>query len=199
MHFAALPDAASWRHVGARVGFETMFATTDATGVCLRGATAAVEDGEPWWVHYTITVDEGWRTTNADVWTRSRRGAAHVRIEGDGRGHWNVDGVTRPDLDGCLDVDLESSACTNTLPVHRLPFANDTTRDAPAVFVRAVDASVERLEQTYRRVVDGPTGDCDGSVHMFRYESPAFEFTARLTFDERGLVVDYPGIAERVF
>ena len=198
MYFGALPDAASWRHTGTRDGFETVFATTDATGVCLRGATAAIEEGEPWWVHYTIAADMSWRTTTADVWTRSRRGSAHVHIEGDGQGHWNVDGVSRPDLDGCLDVDLESSSCTNTLPVHRLAFANDTTYDAPAVWVRAMDASVERLEQTYRRFVDGNDAR-EQTAHVLHYESPALRFTARLTFDERGLVVDYPGIAGRVF
>jgi hypothetical protein len=32
----------------------------------------------------------------------------------------------------------------------------------------------------------------------FRFESPAFDFTADLTVDEDGLVIDYPGLFRRV-
>lgn len=39
----------------------------------------------------------------------------------DGQGRWTVDGEPAPQLDGLIDVDPEASACTNTLPVHRLP------------------------------------------------------------------------------
>ena len=48
-----------------------------------------------------------------------------------------------------------------------------------------------RLEQTYARVEDA------GPCQQYDYTAPAFEFQARLAFDESGLVLDYPGIAER--
>jgi hypothetical protein len=126
------------------------------------------------------------------VWSRSTRGAVHVRVESDGAGHWTVDGVRRRELDGCLDVDLESSASTNTLPVHRMQLRRGTAAEAPAAWVR-VDTSVERLEQSYRRMED------DGARQVYAYESPALGFAACLTFDEHGLIVAYPGIAMRVF
>jgi hypothetical protein len=62
---------------------------------------------------------------------------------------------------------------------------------APAAYVRALDLSVERLEQTYARVPD------DDGRQAYDYESPAFDFSCRLTYDESGLVLDYPGIAVR--
>jgi hypothetical protein len=191
--FRPLPLAASWRHEGARDGFETVFAEIEASGARLRGSTAAVEDGEPWFVRYEISVDGDWCTRRADVWTRSTRGAAHVRVEGDGDGNWAVDGIARGDLAGCLDVDLESSACTNTFPVHRLQLSVGLRHETPAVWVRAIDASVERLDQSYRRLDDA------AGHQVYAYESPAFGFSAMVTFDERGLAVDYPGIAVRVF
>jgi len=190
--FVDLPPHAGWVHEGSRTGFETVFARRTSDGYELSGHTAAVEDGQPWAVHYVITVDDVWRTRRAHVTSWTERGRREVLIEADGAGRWLVAGQREPDLDGCLDVDLESSACTNTLPVHRLRLAIGDGADAPAAYVRALDLGVERLEQRYARVDDGDSGQ------QYDYAAPAFEFEARLTFDATGLVVRYPGIARRV-
>src|SRR5262245_44945867 len=110
--FTELPPRAAWRHQDAHDGFETVF-FTPSDGYEIAGCTAAVQPDEAWFVQYAISIDAGWRTMNARVRGRSRLGAHEVRITGDGTGHWEVDGVPVPELDGCLDVDLESSACTN--------------------------------------------------------------------------------------
>ena len=156
------------------------------------GHTAAVEEGEAWYVGYDIEVDDAWRTLTARVWSSSETGEREVRLEADASGHWLVDGVSAPLLDGCLDVDLESSACTNTLPVHRLLLTVGAEADAPAAYVRASDLRVERLEQRYARIDD------EGAQQRYDYESPAHDFASRLTFDASGLAIDYPGIAGRV-
>jgi hypothetical protein len=102
-----------------------------------------------------------------------------------------VDGAAAPALDGCLDVDLESSACTNTLPVHRLALAVGEVAPAPAAYVRAVDLGVERLEQEYRRLDD------EGSRSRYDYRAPDLAFGCRLVYDAAGFLLDYPGIATR--
>jgi hypothetical protein len=56
------------------------------------------------------------------------------------------------------------------------------------VYVRALDLSVSRLDQTYRR-----TGE-----RTFDYTSDGGAFRAVLRYDRAGLIVDYPGIAVRV-
>jgi hypothetical protein len=58
--------------------------------------------------------------------------------------------------------------------------------------VRALDLTVERLEQTYRRLADDERGR-----QRFHYTSPRFGFECVLAYDESGLVLDYPGIAVR--
>ena len=65
--------------------------------------------------------------------------------------------------------------------------------DAPAVYVRELDLSVERLEQRYARRPD------DGPRRRYHYESPRFDFEAELVYDEAGLIIDYPGIGVRAF
>jgi hypothetical protein len=187
------PPSAAWRHRDAREGFECVFpGAAPGGGWRLDGWTTGVEEGVTWVVGYRITVDARWHTTAASVWSRSGAGEARVEIAADGEGGWTLDGVPAPQVAGVLDVDLEASACTNTFPVHRLALAPGAAAEAPAAYVRAPGLAVERLEQTYRRVEDRPTGPA------FDYESPAFGTSCRLAFDEALLVVDYPDLAVRV-
>lgn len=191
MAFAAPPEFAAWRHRDARDGFEVVFLRAADGGYHLEGHTAAVEDGEAWAVRYRITLDGAWRTRGARVAGRSASGRYELAVEADGRGGWRVNGAEAPHLDGCLDVDLESSACTNAFPVHRLGLRVGEEAEAPAAYVRALDLSVERLEQHYLRMEHQESGE------RYDYTSPAFDFRCQLVYDQSGLVVDYPGIAIR--
>jgi uncharacterized protein len=190
--FRDLPARAAWRHHTAREGFECVFIHRDDSGHHVEGLTSAVEENEPWAVRYRVSVDERWHVVNADIWGWSVRGERAVRIGTDGRGRWAVDGEEVPWLEGCLDVDLESSACTNMIPVHRLGLGVGNSAKAPAVYVRAFDLSVERLEQWYARTEDL------GDRQSYDYSAPRFEFRCRLVYDAAGVVIEYPGLASRV-
>jgi hypothetical protein len=168
-----------------------VYLQAEESSCLVEGWTTAIEGGKPWMVSYRIELDEDWRTRHADVLGRSRFGPCLTVLEADGEGHWLVDGEVAPHLDGCLDVDLESSALTNALPVHRLGLFVGDSSPAPAAYVRALDLSVERLEQAYERLTD------EGNHHRYDYAAPASDFTCRLVYDESGLVLDYPGIAVR--
>ncbi|MBK1788754.1 putative glycolipid-binding domain-containing protein [Prauserella cavernicola] len=191
MAFAAPPASAAWSHELARLGFEVAYFERAGDGYRIRGCTTAVEHEVPWIVGYDITVDGGWRTRRAEVTARWATGARTTVLDADGDGHWRIDDAAAPRLDGCLDVDLESSAMTNTLPVHRLALAAGDRAAAPAAYVRAADLTIERLEQAYRRL------DNDGGRQRYDYAARAFEFSCTLLYDESGLVLSYPGIAAR--
>lgn len=192
MPFAVLPAEAAWQHRGARSGFEVVFFRSRNGGLLIEGSTAAAEDGTPWIVEYAIELDGTGVTRTARVNGRSAAGPRSVVLEADGEGHWLVDGENAPRLDGCVDVDLESSAMTNALPVRRLLLAVAARAAAPAAYVGAVDLAVDRLEQVYLRAPD------EGARQRYDYSAPAFDFRCRLAYDQSGLVVDYPGIAVRV-
>lgn len=191
MTFRDLPPSAAWRHTGAREGFEAVFMRADGPGWRIAGHTAAVEEGRAWAVRYEIELDEHWTTVSARAWGQSPAGRTEVRLGVD-RGRWHVNGSAVPALDGCVDVDLESSVCTNAIPVHRLGLVVGQSAEAPAVYVRALDLAVARLDQEYERVSAG------SGRQAYDYRSPAFDFAGRLSFDDAGLLVDYPGLAARV-
>lgn len=186
------PRFAAWQHTDARSGFEVVFMDHGADGYRLEGDTAAVEDGEAWVVRYAIAVTPAWSTRGARVTNLVSTGWNELVLEADGAGGWSIDGKPAPHLDGCLDVDLESSALTNAFPVHRLALGVGEEAEAPAAYVRAADLRVERLEQHYRRLDD------DGNRQRYHYAAPAFDFECELVYDEFGLVLEYPGIAIRV-
>jgi hypothetical protein len=190
MTFEPPPAAAAWGHRGAREGFEVVYIEAADSGLLTEGYVTAVERGETWAVEYLIALDEDWRTRNARVRARAAAGGHELLLERDASG-WLVNGTRAPELDGCLDVDLEASSFTNAFPVHRLALDVGEEADAPAAYVRALDLSVERLEQRYVRLPD------DGDRRRFHYASPAFDFEADLVYDAAGLVIDYPGIAVR--
>ena len=161
---------AAFKHHTAREGYEVVFVEPNR----YEGQSTGVEEGQPFALRYAIEVDDAWRTRRAEVTGRHET----VVLESDGEGHWRVNERSRPDLDGCVDVDLEGSAFTNAFPVAR------GATDAPAAWVR-LDLSVERLEQTYARAGE----------RTYDYESPGFR--SRIVFGADGIVVEYPGIATR--
>jgi hypothetical protein len=191
MPFSAPPQTAAWAHQDAHTGFEVVYFQPVDHGHVVTGCTTAVNHGQTWIVDYTLRVDADWRTRGAEVHGRSGAGALFLALQSDGDGRWHVNGVPAPFLDGCMDVDLESSAMTNTLPVHRLTLEPGERAAAPAAYVRAVGLNVERLEQTYVR------NDDDGPRQRYDYAAPAFDFSCQLVYDATGLVLEYPGIAVR--
>jgi uncharacterized protein len=191
MDLAPLPATAAWRHRGARAGFEVAYFQLLDRGWRIEGLTTAIEDGVTWAVESSIDLDATGTTRGARIRGRSAAGSSAALLDADGAGRWLVGGVPAPHLDGCLDVDLESSAMTNALPVRRMGLEAGARAAAPAAYVRAVGLAVERLEQTYLRTPD------EAARQRYDYAAPVFDFACRIAYDESGLVLDYPGIAVR--
>ena len=191
MEFVDPPPTAAWTHRGARQGFEVAFFERNEDGHLITGCTTALEDEQMWVVNYQIQLDPHWITRRARVTGRSAAGSRTAFLEADGEGSWTVDGRAAPQLRGCLDLDLESSAMTNAFPMHRLALEVGDRTVTSAAYVRATNLTVDRLEQTYARSED------DGERRTYDYRAPAFDFACTLSYDRTGLVLTYPGLAVR--
>lgn len=189
--FGRIPLHAVWRHVGEPDGFECAFFRVEDDLLVVEGQTIALDRDDVWSVGYSIRIDDSWRTRDARVAVRTARGVDVVDLEHVGT-QWFVDGQHAPELDGCDDIDLEASACTNTFSLHRLALPVGGRADAPAVYVSAPDLRIGRLEQHYEHLDDRDGGS------RYRYQAPQFSFETVIRFDGSGLVDDYPTIAERV-
>lgn len=109
-------------------------------------------------------------------------------------GVWLVDrgdGTRRDEFDGAADVDVAGAVTFTALPIRRLGLHRQPGEHVlPVLYVSMPDLTVSLVHQTYRTV---SVSDEGAVVH---YSVPGF--SADLTVDRDGLVVDYPGIATRV-
>ena len=81
------------------------------------------ERGRPFRLAYALTWDAGWRLREARLAVTTDEGARTLSLETDGRGRWRDDRGERPDLEGCLDIDIWPTPFTNTFPIRRRPLA----------------------------------------------------------------------------
>src|SRR5215472_7910144 len=128
---------------------------------------------------YQIRVSDDWRTRDVHV---------EQLLEGDFkvldirvlRGRWLVRGAVDPNLDGCVDVDLEASPATNTLPIRRSRLPRGGKVVVKAAWVRFPSLKVVPLEQSYE----------NQGERKYIYRS-GNSFQADLNIDRYGLVVRY--------
>ena len=94
------------------------------------------------------------------------------------------------EVEGALDCDLALSPLTNTMPVLRHGLDRGAgSEEFLMAWVSLPDLGVHAARQRYTAVRDLP-----GDRRLIRFESLDDPFTADLTFDRDGLVVDYPEI-----
>ncbi|WP_233160179.1 putative glycolipid-binding domain-containing protein [Actinophytocola xanthii] len=109
-------------------------------------------------------------------------------------GVWLVDrgdGTQRNEFDGAVDVDVAGAVTFTALPIRRLNLHREPGEHVlPVLYVSMPDLSVRLVHQTYRTVSVSESGA------VINYSVP--DFSADLTVDTSGLVVDYPGVAKRV-
>lgn len=135
---------------------------------------------------YEIVCESDWtfRQLRLEAATDERT----LLITFDGSGGWEVDGQVRSDLFEAIDLDLSISPFTNTLPIRRLDLAIGEEGDTTVAFVSFPDLEVDLDAQRYTRL--------DEDLYLF--ESLDSDFSREITVDREGIVVEYPGLFERL-
>ena len=154
----------------------------------IQGSVLTIVEGNPYQVQYLVQCDLDWTTRAAFV--RSTHGSVsrHLEIQRDDAGTWSRDGVRIPQLDGLVDVDLQITPATNTLPMRRLQLEVGGEASADAAWVLFPDLTLERLPQRYTRTAE----------RSYAYESHGGSFRARIDVDDEAVVVRYGDMWERI-
>jgi hypothetical protein len=157
-----------WRRLD-RPGHEHV----ELRGSRLRGVALFTPDCR---LEYEVECDASWSTVTAAVWGSVERRHVDVDVRvTDGR--WFLNDVLVPDVDGCIDVDLNFSPSTNLLPIRRLALGVGEEATVRAAWLRFPSFALEPLEQSYRRLGD----------RTYRYSSAGGRFVAELEVDDDGL------------
>ena len=148
----------------------------------LTGTAVFAHNQQPCRLDYRIVCDSEWRTLSARVGGWVGNQTVEVEISVDSQFRWRLNDVERPEVSGCIDLDLNFSPSTNTLPVRRLGLAIEHEGRFRAACLRFPSFSLEPLEQLYRRL----------DVETYRYESAGGKFHTDIKVNPAGLVTDYP-------
>ena len=173
-----------WRD---RAGLEHLTLAADGTEIRAEGLVVLALDGSAVRLHHTTVHDARWRFREAHLAMERGAERREVRIVRAENGAWTIDGVARPDLAGCTGIDIMATPFTNTPAIREEPLPPDGSRILHVAFVRLPDLAVAPVEQEYTRL------DPASPPHLFRYTNRKSGFTAELTVDDDGIVVDYPG------
>lgn len=187
--FTELPRVGAWRLAGAYEGSEVVRFTKDDKRPIIEGTSVGVEDDAPWSIHYKIELTSTWHVRHAVV---TDYAGNKLEIQVSETASWTINGKTRSEFQGCLDLDFEASAVTNTIPVHRLALQVGERGESKAVYIRTIGLAVEQLDQTYKRLPD------DNGELLFDYQTPRFGYHDTLRFGRDGLAATYPGIGVRL-
>lgn len=160
-------------HELLRLGYET-------GGWTAEGVVAGVD------VHYVVRTDEQWRVRQFLLFRDQEEPDLWLGVNP--AGQWGeVNGAHRPELDGCIDLDLGCTPFTNTLPIKRLLLPVGETAEILVARVDEETLEVRPERQTYTRQAE----------RRYRYWDES-GFEAELDVDDHDLVVDHPGLFRRL-
>jgi hypothetical protein len=173
-------------------GLEHLMLDASPEGIAVESAVVGEDGMQRFGLAYRIECDARWQVTRLAL--KLAGGATlDLRRRGGDRGDahaWtDATGAPRDALRGCIDVDLTATPFTNTLPIRRLALERGERRVVRVVYVRVPDLVVTAVEQAYT---------CIEPDRRYRYEGLGTGFTAEITVDEDGLVLDYPGLFKRI-
>lgn len=189
----------TWRsdpETDGAAGMESARITTNGGGFRAVGRIIRGGEGGVLTASYRLVVAGDGTLSRLAVDVATAEGEQQLTLSRSTDGVWLVDdgsGGSRGHFGGARDVDLAFSPVFNALPVRRLALHREPAEHVlPMVFVDLPTLTVENTEQTYRTVTAGSPGT--PAVVGFT----AGAFTADMTVDDDGFVLDYPGIASRV-
>lgn len=171
-----------WRRID-EPGIELCRISSSSDGIVARSQIVHA-GAQPFGLRYVWELDPAWRTRRVTI--ELPDGPHRLTIERSESASWRIDGVRRPDLDGCAEVDLSVTPFCNALALRRL---GDRPGELTALYVAAPGLKLAPSRQRYERR-DGQWWYVDLGA--------ARGFEAELRFDTDGMVENYQGLFEAI-
>ena len=180
-----------WAQVG-ETGLEQLHIVQRKDEIIADGMVLLKEQDVPLRVHYTVRCDTKWIAREVFLYVVGLAGTRRRPLISDGTGHWFRGSHRLAALDGCLDVDINVTPFTNTLPIRRLALKPGESAEINVVYITVPELFFQPARQRYTCL------ELTAEGGRYRYESLTTSFTREITVDADGLVIDYPGIWQRV-
>ncbi len=145
-------------------------------------------NGRSFNVEYELDLDSQWQMISVQInWLMGVKKTLYLHVKG--KDNW-ADSKSRvlKKFSGCSDVDISLSAFTNTLPIRRLDFRDNSRQAIKVVYIDLPSGRLKPMRQWYTKL----------TTMSYRYEDEN-GYSNVISVDDNGLVVDYPGLFSRKF
>ncbi len=147
----------------------------------LRGTAVFKENDTPAFARYEVTCDDAWRAVRGVIRGQLGERAIDVTFARDAT-RWTMNGVTMPDVDGCVDLDFGFTPATNIFQLNRIALPIGARAEFDVAWFDLSSDALTRLPQIYER----------RDEWRYWYESPTVGYEAELEIGESGFVAKYP-------
>jgi uncharacterized protein len=177
---AVLLGSALWRRTDTAM-FESCRLSSTSGLHLFEGTVLTLIEGQPAEIRYEVIASPRFESHAARIQLQRGHDKRTIEVSRDGENHWAINGTVHPEFDGLIDLDLGFSPATNTLAIRRLGLAVGESAELTAVWLRFPALDMRLLTQSYTRTDE----------YSYRYQSREGEFTADLSVDEEGMVINY--------
>jgi uncharacterized protein len=138
-------------------------------------------------VWYRIALNPNWHFLSVEARVVGTGSTFSLRREA-GSGRWFDGNGERADLAECADVDLSITPFTNSLPIRRLGLKVGDAHEFKLAYIALPEMEAFADIQLYTRKTH----------NIYHFESVDSDFNRDIEVDDRGLVVNYPGLFARI-
>lgn len=101
---------------------------------------------------------------------------------------WEINNVINPDFKGFPFIDISLTPFTNTLPINNLKLAENDSQEIKVIYIDVLNNLIKPVTQQYTRI----------ATYTYHYDNLQTDFKSDILVDENGLVVNYPGLFDKI-
>lgn len=189
-----------WRGL-ADATIEHVIVTIDGDKFNADGWIVGVVDGEPIRITYRLSVrpvEVRYMSVQVNDLTKVKAPWGIKWVSGLWRSHdpGDVDSPLTQQFGGALDIDLTITPLTNTLPIRRLNLAAGESARIAVAYLEIPSLNLSKADQRYTCL---SRADAQSRYRFESLDGENVTFSAELTVDADGLVIDYDGLFTRVW
>ena len=138
-------------------------------------------------VDYHLTIDLSWSIQEFII--NSEVNTVKNKLKGKKlNDEWQINNVLNSDFKTFPFIDISLTPFTNTLPINNLKLNEGDSQEIKVIYIDVLNNLVKPVTQQYTRV----------APHTYHYDNLQTDFKSDILVDENGLVVNYPGLFDKI-
>ncbi|MDN3691811.1 putative glycolipid-binding domain-containing protein [Chryseobacterium tructae] len=138
-------------------------------------------------VDYHLTIDHNWNIQEFII--DSEVNTVKNKLKGKKiQDEWVINNKINSDFKAFPFIDISLTPFTNTLPINSLKLNENDTQEIKVIYIDVLNNLVKPVTQQYTRI----------APHTYHYDNLQTDFKSDILVDDSGLVVNYPGLFDKI-